>query len=792
MTENQDRINQLLEKLETLLVKQQVFSVEVREIKEEIYKLKTAQEPTILEKEDLITEETITEKSVEITKEDVLSDKEVQQSKTVTEPPRVVIKKATKPPKIKSDLEKFIGENLINKIGIAITVIGVAIGAKYSIEHDLISPLTRIILGYLVGLGLIGFGIKLKKKYDDFSAVLVSGAMAIMYFITFAAYNFYGLIPQSFAFILMLLFTAFTVVAAINYNKQVIAHIGLVGAYAVPFLLSEDSGRVEILFTYMAIINIGILLISFRKYWKPLYYSAFVMTWIIYFSWYFFEYYADEHFRLALIFLALFFAIFYLTFLAYKVLKKEKFGTQDILLLLSNSFIFYGVGYAILSYHRIGEQLLGLFTLCNAVIHFIVSVIIYKKKLADRNLLHLISGLVLVFITIAIPVQLDGNWVTLLWAGEAALLFWIGRTKNVPIYEKLSYPLMILAVFSIIHDWSSVYDHYSPDYPESRITPIFNINFLSSLLFILAFAFINFLNQNKKYPPPLALKKGFFKVISFAAPAILLFVLYYAFKIEIETYWNQLFTDSAITINRNGASTYPVNEYNYDLRTYKNIWIINYTLLFLALVSFVNIKKIKSQTLGALNLAVNILVILLFLSEGLLELSELRHSYLNEATTKYYQTSALYIGMRYISFAFLALLLFACYRYIRQKFMKVNFDVPFNILLHISILWIASSELLNWMDIAASTQSDKLGLSILWGAYSLLLIGLGIWKKRKYLRISAIALFAVTLLKLFLYDIAHLSTISKTIVLVSLGVILLLISFLYNKYKDLISDEAEN
>ncbi len=96
--------------------------------------------------------------------------------------------KAKYTPKQKSDLEKFIGGNLINKIGILITIIGVAIGAKYSIDNDLISPLTRIILGYLLGLGLLGFGIKLKEKYKSFSAVLVSGAMVIMYFITFATH----------------------------------------------------------------------------------------------------------------------------------------------------------------------------------------------------------------------------------------------------------------------------------------------------------------------------------------------------------------------------------------------------------------------------------------------------------------------------------------------------------------------------------------------------------------------------------------------------------------------------
>jgi uncharacterized membrane protein len=96
------------------------------------------------------------------------------------------------------------------------------------------------------------------------------------------------------------------------------------------------------------------------------------------------------------------------------------------------------------------------------------------------------------------------------------------------------------------------------------------------------------------------------------------------------------------------------------------------------------------------------------------------------------------------------------------------------------------------MDIAESTQSYKLGLSILWGVYSLLLISIGIWKKKKHLRIGAIALFAVTLIKLFIYDISNMETISKTIVFVSLGILLLIISFLYNKFGNFISEETKS
>jgi uncharacterized membrane protein len=112
-------------------------------------------------------------------------------------------------------------------------------------------------------------------------------------------------------------------------------------------------------------------------------------------------------------------------------------------------------------------------------------------------------------------------------------------------------------------------------------------------------------------------------------------------------------------------------------------------------------------------------------------------------------------------------------------------------LLHSSILWILSSELLHWMDISGSSQTYKLGLSILYGTYSVLLISLGIWRKKAYLRIGAIALFAITLLKLFFYDIATMGTIEKTVVIVSLGILLLVISFLYTKYKHMISNESE-
>ena len=126
------------------------------------------------------------------------------------------------------------------------------------------------------------------------------------------------------------------------------------------------------------------------------------------------------------------------------------------MLLLTNSFVFFGIGYSILDNHTTMHGFLGLFSLCNAVIHFTVGFIIYRQKLADRNLFYLVTGLALIFITIAIPVQFDGNWVTLLWAGEQHYYSQSEGQKSISYYEVLSIVLMILSFISIVHAGTSI------------------------------------------------------------------------------------------------------------------------------------------------------------------------------------------------------------------------------------------------------------------------------------------------------------------------------------------------
>ncbi len=696
--------------------------------------------------------------------------------------PKVV--EEVKKPKPKINFEKFIGENLINKIGIAILVIGVGIGAKYAIENELLNPLTRIIMGYIVGAALLFFAIRLKNKYKNYSAVLLSGSMAIFYFITFMASSFYNLIPTTISFAMMVMFTAFTVVSALHYNQKIIALLGLVGAYGVPFLLSDNSGRFTIFFSYVSLINVGILIVAIKKYWKLLYFTSFGLTWLIYLGWYFFSYDVDSHYTIAWVFLIIPFITFYLTALAYKLLKGEVFNRSDIVLITANSLLFYGVGYSLFESKPELESYLGLFTILNAIIHFTVAIIIKKRKAVDKQLFYFIAGMVLVFITVTIPVQLEGNPVTVLWVAEAVLLFWIGRTKKISVYEMLSYPMVLIAFISQIHDWTEYSDSF---YLNKTTSPLFNVDFLGSILFSIGMGIMYYLHQ--KHPLEEGkIKRWMSAPMPYITGGILLIALFNSFHFEIDLYWSQLYEASRVDLS---ADNYDVR-YNYRLLMFKNVWLINYFLVFTTLLLWANQLKIKNQLLAIISTVLAGIACLLFLTDGLYDISELREYYLRNDLESIYPVSFMYIAIRYISLAILGGLVFTSIKSGHQFFSSKKFKVGQELITHVIVLWVVSSELLHWMDIYGVSNNYKLGLSILWGVYALIMVILGIWKNNKVVRIAAIALFGSTLIKLFFYDISHLNLISKAIVFIALGVLLLLISFLYNKYKNSIFEDGES
>ncbi len=772
MPEQNSELNALLAKIAELTRRHNQFADEIEELKAAARRLQ--QSSTV--------RDTVEQKPVHSMMQRVIQQKETgsaaaaQQriSKAVPKKPQPIL-----PEGIKRDFEKFVGENLLSKIGIIILVIGVGIGAKYSIDHDLISPLARIILGYVAGIVLLFLGMRLKTKYLQYSAVLVSGAIAILYFITYLAFDLYALFPQPVAFAVMLLCTIFGVVAALNYNQQVIALIGLAGAYAVPFLLSNGSGNLTVLFAYMAIINTGLLIIALKKYWKLVYIAAFTITWLIVLHWLFVRYEANLHFSVALVFTSVFFLLFYGIFIAYKLARTEKLNVTDVALLLANSFIYYAVGFYIIHTNLKTENLAGVYTLANAILHFLVCTIIYKRKLADKNLFYLVSGLVLVFLTMAMPVQMDGNWVTLLWAFEATLLFYLAKKRNAKVFEKFSYVLMVVAFISISQDWATYYSTSRYDIKPFSFTPVLNIHYLTTLIVAACFFYIYSMQRRQTATTVFLKHPDLNKLVTLLVPGIALLCLYYGTQMEIANYWNLQF-DAFENFNR--GNRLPVQ--TEPILWLKDIWIINYSLLFVSLLLWVNIRFVKSRTFGFVSVIATGLCIAMLLTQGLASLTH----YAMDTPAGYlpFDTGLAASPLRYYSFACAAIALYACYLSLKKNLPAIPMRKIYDGVLHISVLAMLSTELIIRLQEITPNQSDKLALSILFGVYALFVIILGIWQHKKHLRIGGIALFGITFIKLFLYDITHLNSISKTIVFVCLGILLLIVSFLYNKYKHII------
>ncbi len=756
------RIALLEEKMQSISFKQRRLGDELYSLESELKQLKT-----------LVQNQTVelpTEKLQQELIPPVAFAKPFVQTESLPQRQQSFVKPIPKPSK---QLEDFIGTNLISKVGILITVIGVFIGAKYAIDKELISPYMRIVLGYLMAGGLVGFAIKLKNKYENFSAVLMGGGVAVVYFITFIAYSFYNLFPQGVAFALMVLATAFVVYMALWYNQKIIALLGQVGAYAIPFLLSDGTGRVIILCSYITIINIGLLVLAFKKNWKIIYRLAFFITWCIYLVTIILGSSGENTFAIKFTFITINFITFYAAFLAYKIVRKELYDLLEIFLLLFNAFLFFLIGYTLVddnfSYllqHQYATTYLTIFTLANAAVHIAAGIWIHKLKLTDNSVYQFMLGLGITFITIAVPIACKQNWITLLWMFEATTLCYVGYKSKRHLYLVAGLLLLALAGISLFIDWQQHYNSiFESGIVNKTVQPFFNFNFLSSILICSCLAIISWWAITTKEK----VVGWASNIYSHALPFVFIGLLYISIFLEISLWWYYAIAKRHYL----QAENFQILSLQLYSASYVGIWLL------------LNMQFFKSKYLAAAMMAAAIITIAITLTTGLHVVGDIRQFYL----AKHVGNQFWMLGIRYFSFAAVALLLFLIYKNAHQFFASVVTNKLYSSLFNVSLLTIICNEFIHWMDIGGYTNQYKLGLSIICGLYALALIVIGILKKKKHLRMGAIILLTATLLKLFFYDIADLSSISKTIVLIILGVILLVASFLYNKFKSVLFDE---
>lgn len=345
-----------------------------------------------------------------------------------------------------SSLENLIGLRLIHLIGIVVLVIGLSLGVKYAIDANLISEKLRILLAYLAGGLLLFFAFRLRKAYPGFSAILFSGAMASVYFTTYAAFVYYGLLSFALTFVLMVLFTIYTAFEAIRYDRQEIALLGLVGAYGIPFLISPNRGNPELLFLYMTIINAGILVLSIKKAWVLMGRVAQSITWIIFIGWLVMQE-AVQLKGIGLLFMCLFFTLFFLNAISPKLVRKEKLdAAHTYQLLLNNVALFlsalYVFGYSFQNSSIAAIALfLSLFAAAQTLLFYA-----WKEKRTRNGMGYYALSLFVIFIGF----EWKGIVVTLLWLLTAVVLFIIGAKFKSIALRMASIALMGVTLLKLV------------------------------------------------------------------------------------------------------------------------------------------------------------------------------------------------------------------------------------------------------------------------------------------------------------------------------------------------------
>ena len=681
------------------------------------------------------------------------------------------------------DLEKFIGENLVSKIGIAILVIGIAFFVKYAIDKEWINEIARVGIGVLCGGIVLGFAHRLHKKFKAFSSVLVAGGIAIFYFTIGIAFHQYHIFGQTAAFVIMLLITSFSVFISIIYDRQELAALSIIGGFATPFMLSTGEGNYQVLFTYLLILDCGMLVLAYLRKWNVINIMTYCFTWLLFSIWLQSKvmYVDNAPYKGAFIFATIFYIVFMLMNIINNIKERKPFKILDLSLLISNTFLFFGFGMQILkNYH---PELQGLFSVVLAGFNFICAWLLYKKLKADIKLVYLMIGLTLTFVTLAAPIQLHGNYITLFWALEAVLLIWLAQKSQIALYRFVSVIITVLMFFSLLMDWADVYTSYQ----EASLNIMLNKAFITGLVSSLSLLAIVILLRKETEPVKYL---GFsFNPKNYSAVLKIGFValLYFTGFFEIIYQLNQRIV-FGLTIA---------------------IIVGSYHLLFF---SVLNIIVAKRHTSGILitNYIFNFINVGLFvLIFAVFPIGDFKDAMLVPDRG--------YVGFifHYVSLACVIYMVYSMYKVIQIPNTPIAFSPVLNtILVAIAIVYVSSLELvLHVFQFTISsvkensfesetlqmqqyeivkTHTIQIGFPILWGLLAFVFLFFGMKKQNKTLRVVALVLLGITLLKLFTYDIKDASEAGKIVAFIILGVVLLIISFMYQKIKALLIDDGIN
>lgn len=388
--------------------------------------------------------------------------------------------------------ELILGGNWLARIGALALIIGAGFFLKFAFDNNWIGPTGRIVLGIIGGLALLLGGYYWKKKYPTFAQALSGAGIAILYLSVFAAYAVYSLMSFYATFGFLLLVSVASAALALLYDSMALAVIGILGAFAAPTILQVPrvgasaaipTSRAFWLLVYVMAVDIGVLVLSSFRNWRWFTLLALLGSLATFGMWY------DQiGYRLGLPAslggLTLIFLIFVAATTLFHVIWRRPAQAFDQAVMVINAAAYFGISYGLLWGDY--RSWLGGFSLLLALLYGVLAYAVLKRGAENVNLSYFALSIALVFLTVAIPVQLgDRAWTTIAWAAEGAVLVWLSFTLWLPLLRGYSYVVFFITAIRLFF--------FDQLVNMRNFKPILNERFLAFSVGIVAFYLAGYL-----------------------------------------------------------------------------------------------------------------------------------------------------------------------------------------------------------------------------------------------------------------------------------------------------------
>lgn len=664
----------------------------------------------------------------------------------------------TPTPKKKKEMSSFRFENLLSKIGIVTLVLGIAFFVKYAIDKDWINEVGRVAIGVLTGGALIGIAHQLRKKYDLFSAIMVGGGVSVLYITITLAFREYHLFSQTLAFIILIAITIFSVILSLVYNRKELALFSLLGGYASPLMISTGEGNYVVLFSFLLILNTGMLLISMRKKWGIIGIVSFVCTLLFYWGWLIGQF--ETQYKGALLFGVLFFVQFYLLALFDHFLSGKKVSLFQVSVILANNLSLFAAAIYIFKDTTMNVQ--GPITICMALVNAIVMIALFRKVSVDKRLIYLIIAIVLSFVSLAVPMQLNGHVITMFWAAEIVILIWLWKKSGIRVFYV---GFLLISALTLISYFMDAYHLYFQEI--ERLPVIFNRMFVTGIIVVAAFVISKLLLGRMKESQEGSVGQ---QIIHTGLTLSIIVISYLVPFMEIAYQFER--------------------SLSVGVSDFTSMILAVYTTIYVAILAIIFRKKIQ-QTPWMFGLLFTFVG--LYLAFAVSIMTDLRYEVFN-----YGRNQTLFLT-HYLALLSLAYIVYVLGRSIKT-FSKQASTVLAWLLVAASVFILSveldSTVIQLW---GTADNYDNLlydvhtfGYPILWGILAMILMIWGLKAKEALLRQISLGFFAFIILKFYVSDIWLMSQTGRIISFVVLGIILLLVSFLIQKIKVLIKDDEKH